>query len=202
MLSLNSAQLQAQVRQNSQELASYLHDLHQWEKDVKHKEKDLRAGKLTLTKQQSTSSSSPSLASPPVRSAQPSVTLRDPTADDAARFAQLKAEGNELFGKGQHSAAIECYNTCAILQPNNPLPLSNRAQCHLKLRDFHLAEQDCDAALTIDPAHVKSLFRRATARKELKRAPGAVDDLQRLLQLDPINKPAQSATPHQRLHRN
>ena len=191
--SFHSAQLQAQVRQNSQQLASYLQDLHQWEKDAKHKEQDLKAGKLTLTKPSSTSSSS-TPAPPPVRSAHPPVQLRDPTAADAARFAELKAQGNGLFGKGQYSAAIECYNTCAILQPSDPLPLSNRAQCHLKMSSFALALQDCDAALAIDPAHVKTLFRRATAKKELKRVQPAIDDLQRLLQLEPANKPAQSAT--------
>ena len=201
MSSINPASVQAAVRQNSQELASYLQDLNSWEKDIKRKEQQLRAGHLTLTKPPSSSSSSSTASSspspPPIRNAQPPVTLKDPTADDVARFAELKAQGNALFGEGRYTAAIECYNTCQILQPNDPLPLSNRAQCHLKLRRWREAINDCDAALHIDPSHLKTLFRRATARKETQQNNKAIEDLQRIFQIEPTNKPAQS---HNRPH--
>ena len=191
-MSFNPASVQAAVRQNSQELASYLHDLHSWEKDIKHKEKQLKAGSLTLTKPRPSSTSSIPSTLPPIRNGQPPLTLKDPTADDAARFAELKGRGNALFGEGRYEAAIECYNSCVILQSKDPLPLSNRAQCHLKLRSFSEAALDCDAALALEPGHVKSRFRRATARKELGQTQPAIDDLQRVLQLEPNNKPAQS----------
>ena len=194
-MEFDSARLQASVRQNSQELASALRDLHAWEKDIKHKEKELKSGKLTLTKassSSSSSSSSPSSTPPPIRSALPPLTLRDPTADDTARFAELKARGNALFSEGKYTEAIECYNACAVLQPRDALPLSNRAQCLLKLRRFKAAATDCDAALALDPAHVKSLFRRATARRELKQTQAALEDIHRVLKLDEANKPAQS----------
>ena len=190
-MSFDPASVQAAVRQSSQELASYLKDLHSWEKDIKNKEKQLKAGQVTLTKPRASTSSS----LPPVRNAQPPLTLKDPSADDAARFADLKAKGNAAFGEGRYADAIDSYNACAVLQPRDPLPLSNRAQCHLKLRRFAEAVSDCDAALALDASHVKSRFRRATARKELGQTAAAIDDLQRVLQLEPHNKPAQSALP-------
>ena len=188
MASFNPLQLQHQIRQNSTELASYLSDLGAWQKDIKSKESDLKAGKITLSKP-SSSASSP----PPVRSAQPHLTLRDTAAEDAERCEQRRLEGNRLFAAGQWQEAMACYSSCVILQPSDPVPLSNRAQCSLKLGSWRAAEEDCDAALLLDPKHLKSLFRRATARKQLGKTQAALQDVKLLLQLDADNKPAKSA---------
>lgn len=48
----------------------------------------------------------------------------------------------------------------------------------LKLKKFHAAEADCDAALRLEPAHIKSLQRRATARDALGKHRAALADLQ------------------------
>ena len=39
---------------------------------------------------------------------------------------------------------------------------------------FAAAEQDCTAALSLDPTYTKALFRRATARTKLKKQKDAI----------------------------
>ena len=55
---------------------------------------------------------------------------------------------------------------------------SNRAMTYLKLQEYLKAEIDCDVALAINMNHVKSLTRRATARKKLQKHKEALVDFQ------------------------
>lgn len=52
---------------------------------------------------------------------------------------------------------------------------------------FREAETDCAIALQLDPNYVKALHRRALALKELNQLPEAHDDLQKALQMEPLN---------------
>ena len=63
--------------------------------------------------------------------------------------------------------------------------LSNRAMAHLKLQEYGKAEADCCGALDLKPDHVKSLTRRATARRRLGRFKLALVDLRKAQGLDP-----------------
>ena len=188
-MSLDAVKLQAQVRANSAELASYLQDLHSWEKDIKQKEHSLQTGKLSLTKQPKPSNPTSSSAAP-IRSAQPPVALPSTASSDQQRFAAAKDRGNALYAKGDYHAAIAEYNQCAILLPLDPLPLSNRAQCWLKLQQWSEADRDCSAALELDATNVKALYRRAMARRGLGRLEDAATDADRCLAIEPVNKPA------------
>ena len=188
-MSLDAARLQAQVRANSTELASYLSDLQSWEKDIKRKEHSLQAGELKLTKPTAASKSASSFTAP-IRSSQPPVPLASTASSDQQRFAVHKDAGNALYAKGEYRAAIAEYNQCAILLPFDALPLSNRAQCWLKLQQWSEAERDCSAALELDARNVKALYRRATARKGLGQLDSALADLDRVAAIEPNNKPA------------
>lgn len=71
---------------------------------------------------------------------------------------------------------------------------ANLAQAHLKLARYDQAIQCCSLALAVDPGHVKSLFRRASARLL---DPSANDDvtaietdLNRVVELAPEEKGA------------
>ena len=188
-MAFEAAKLQAQVRANSTELASYLHDLRDWEKDIKQKEHKLQTGKLSLTKQP-TSSNPTASSRAPIRSSQPAVALPSTAGSDQQRFAAHKDRGNSLYAKGDYNAAIAEYNQCAILLPLDPLPLSNRAQCWLKLHQWSEADRDCTAALELDRTNVKALYRRAMARKELGKLAEAAADIDRVIGVEPANKPA------------
>lgn len=81
--------------------------------------------------------------------------------------------GNALMAKKETSAAVSCYSAGLALGGDDGaltvLLLSNRAQAHLQLRSFALALLDADAALSVDPTHAKSRFRRGRALWELER---------------------------------
>ncbi|EPY74841.1 Sperm-associated antigen 1-like protein [Camelus ferus] len=60
-----------------------------------------------------------------------------------------------------------------------------RALCYLKLCQFEEAKQDCDQALQIDNRNVKACYRRALAHKGLKNYQKSLNDLNKVLLLDP-----------------
>ena len=71
-----------------------------------------------------------------------------------------------------------------------PVYLSNLAACLLKLDHWDLADSAATRALVYDPKHVKALYRRALARRDLGRLNAALADLEWLLTIDKFNRPA------------
>ncbi|KAJ8781439.1 hypothetical protein J1605_007883 [Eschrichtius robustus] len=59
------------------------------------------------------------------------------------------------------------------------------ALCYLKLGQFEEAKQDCDQALQMDLGNVKACYRRALAHKGLKNYQKSLNDLHKVLLLDP-----------------
>lgn len=55
-------------------------------------------------------------------------------ADKIAKAAELKAEGNVLFSKGDFEAANGKYTFAIALDDENPILYANRAQCLLNLK--------------------------------------------------------------------
>lgn len=55
---------------------------------------------------------------------------------------------------------------------------------------MYSAESDCTAAIKLDETYVKAYHRRASARIGLKRYKDAVQDLEKILELEPANKEA------------
>jgi tetratricopeptide (TPR) repeat protein len=181
--------MQMAVKQNAQELNAYLKDLQSWSGSVKQKDEALKAGSLVLTKA--------AAAPPPIRGAnaaakaQP-VLLPSSASADEARFAESKAAGNAAFAAGRFEESLPHYSQCMLLNPRDAIIPSNRSQALLKLQRWHEAEVDASTALSIDPAQVKALFRRAQARRQLRKYAGAMEDCQALEKLDPSNKAAKA----------
>eukprot|EP00435_Cladocopium_sp_Y103_P025058 s1947_g6.t1 len=66
---------------------------------------------------------------------------------------------------------------------------SNRAYARLQLEQWSSAEGDCSEALFLNSKNPKALYRRALARKELKKFQAALDDVKQLLpMLEPPQK--------------
>uniref|UniRef100_A0A8C4PYG3 Dynein axonemal assembly factor 4 n=1 Tax=Eptatretus burgeri TaxID=7764 RepID=A0A8C4PYG3_EPTBU len=88
----------------------------------------------------------------------------------------LKEKGNKLFSSGCFQAAINAYTLAIRLNNKNHVLYSNRAACHLKLRNFHKAIEDSTRALdllvpAVDVnaiARAKAYVRRGTAFCELQ----------------------------------
>ena len=138
--------------------------------------------------------------------------LDDPDDESDLDQAKLaKEEGNRFFKMRNYYEAIQKYtDTVNLLKtkkgetkspPTHPTQvdeevqvrvaaLSNRAACHLKLRNFKDCIQDCDTILKRDKQHTKALFRRSQAHKSKGMNEMAYRDVLLLLDVDGLNKPA------------
>ena len=74
-----------------------------------------------------------------------------------------KIEGNKHFKAGEYTKAVSCYTNAIAKDSSNPVYLSNRALCYLKLDSFEDALQDAEAAVELDPNTHKYLYRLAMA---------------------------------------
>jgi len=184
---------QLNVRQNAAEISAFLKDLQSWSGDVKKKDEALSKGELVLTKQ--------TAKPPPIRGSAAAdggadgpakVLLPSSASADEARFAAAKAAGNAAFAAGRYEESLTHYAQCMLLAPRDAVIPSNRSQALLKLSRWHEAEVDASTALTLDPGAVKALFRRAQARRQLRKYAAAAADCAELAKLDPQNKPAKA----------
>ncbi|KAI1786106.1 TPR-like protein [Ganoderma leucocontextum] len=107
------------------------------------------------------------------------------------KFAEeSKDEANELFRRGAWLQAAQMYRGSAVMAAPEPTYLSNLAAALLKLNLWKYADSAASRALMHDPKHVKALYRRALARKELGHIDGAMNDISRLLEVERDNGPA------------
>ena len=131
-------------------------------------------------------------------------SLDDPDEESYFDRAKLeKEEGNRLFKAADFEGAISRYTeVCTLLKKNKDeenkneeertirtAALSNRAACHLKLRNFKRAIEDCDTILKHDSKHTKALFRRSQGHKSKGMNEMAYRDILLLLDVEPENKP-------------
>ncbi|KAI0641701.1 hypothetical protein C8Q79DRAFT_287282 [Trametes meyenii] len=89
---------------------------------------------------------------------------------------ERKEDGNAKFRRGDFRGAAECYREAAVVDAPRPVYLSNLAAALLKLELWDVAQSAASRALYHDPKHPKARFRRAVARKHLKRYYGAKTD--------------------------
>ena len=90
--------------------------------------------------------------------------------------AEARSAGNSAFRSGNYQQAVEWYTRSIAAEPTDELSLSNRAMAHLKLSQWNAAEADATEALRLNPTHVKSWHRRASARRALGRIRDALLD--------------------------
>lgn len=103
-----------------------------------------------------------------------------------------KDQGNAYFKDRFFERAKDCYSS-GLKEPNianttRVTLLSNRAACHLKLDSLESCIADCSDALILDPVFPKALFRRAVAREKLGELSKSLDDLLKLIKIEPQNR--------------
>lgn len=106
-----------------------------------------------------------------------------------------KAQGNKAFVEKQYQKAIDLYSKAIALDKNNPVLYSNRAQCHLNLRDWIRASNDVEVGLRLNPNEkikVKLLYRKGLTAKGSGSVVMAKRAFEEALQLDPENQAAAS----------
>ncbi|XP_057424136.1 uncharacterized protein LOC130717792 isoform X2 [Lotus japonicus] len=107
--------------------------------------------------------------------------------EDVPDAASEKDLGNEFFKQKKFKEAIDCYSRSIALSPT-AVAYANRAMALIKLRRFQEAEDDCTEALNLDDRYIKAYSRRATARKEVGKFKGSMEDADFALRLEPNNQ--------------
>ncbi|XP_023971678.1 sperm-associated antigen 1 [Physeter macrocephalus] len=114
-----------------------------------------------------------------------SCSHHQPGITDEKMFKTLKEEGNQCVKDKNYKDALSKYSECLKINNKECAIYTNRALCYLKLGEFEEAKQDCDQALQIDLGNVKARYRRALAHKGLKNYQKSLNDLHKVLLLDP-----------------
>lgn len=92
---------------------------------------------------------------------------------------ELKDQGNRFFSLKKYEDAISCYTKAIIKNPSQPTYFTNRALCHLKMKQWEKVSQDCRRALDMDPSLVKGHFFLGQALLETDNFDEATKHLQR-----------------------
>ncbi|KAI6659582.1 Protein unc-45-like protein B [Oopsacas minuta] len=116
-----------------------------------------------------------------------------------SEFYQIKAEGNELFKLHSYSSAISLYSSAICLltkigDQHKELSViyCNRALCQLRLHRYEQCVEDSTSSLKLNPSDIKALYRRAVALQHLSLFNQAIDDVRRILKIEPQNPDALS----------
>jgi len=92
---------------------------------------------------------------------------------------QYKQEGNRLFHLKKYEEAIKQYTKAINKGPSPAVFYSNRALCHLKLKQWELAITDCKLTIENDSQSVKGNFFMGQSEMELERYDEAISHLAR-----------------------
>ncbi|XP_057691900.1 dynein assembly factor 4, axonemal isoform X2 [Corythoichthys intestinalis] len=114
----------------------------------------------------------------------------------------LKEKGNKCFAAGNYLSALNAYNLAIRINRKIPALFSNRAACHLKLRNFHKAIEDSSQALELltpavpanAAARARAHVRRGSAFCQLQLYTEGLQEYQTALKIDPNNEALQADT--------
>lgn len=114
----------------------------------------------------------------------------------------LKDKGDKCFVTGDHQGAVNAYSLAIRLNRKIPALYSNRAACHLKLRNLHKAIEDSSQALDLltppvaanAAARARAHVRRGSAFCQLQLYAEGLQDYQAALKTDPHNEALQADT--------
>jgi len=79
---------------------------------------------------------------------------------DPVKAEEEKELGNELFKKGDYSAAIKHYTEAIKRNSDDPKLYSKRAACYTKLAAFDLGLKDCEMCVKLDDQFIKGYIRK------------------------------------------
>nr|XP_045373163.1 sperm-associated antigen 1 [Camelus bactrianus] len=98
-----------------------------------------------------------------------------------------KEKGNEAFNSGDYEEAVMYYTRSISVLPS-VAAYNNRAQAELKLQSWNSAFRDCEKVLELEPGNIKALLRRATTYKHQNKLQEAIEDLNKVLDVEPHNE--------------
>ncbi|XP_017297249.1 dynein assembly factor 4, axonemal [Kryptolebias marmoratus] len=124
--------------------------------------------------------------------------LKDLTEDER-NPEWLKERGERCFLSGDYLGALNAYSLALRLNRKIPALYSNRAACHLKLKNLHKAIEDCSQALDLlspavdanAAARLRASVRRGSAFCQLQLYAEGLQDYEAALKIDPHNEALQ-----------
>ncbi|XP_055903443.1 tetratricopeptide repeat protein 1 [Eupeodes corollae] len=110
----------------------------------------------------------------------------------------LKQKSNELFKSEQYTESVEMYTNALKLCPleytkERSVLYANRAAAKIKLDSKNAAIDDCTKALELNPDYVRALLRRAKLFEDTGKLDEALEDYNKVLELDKGNLEANEA---------
>ncbi|GBM58329.1 Tetratricopeptide repeat protein 1 [Araneus ventricosus] len=110
----------------------------------------------------------------------------------------LKSKGNDCFKNAEYKEAVNFYtqalNTCPLKYQNDRSILyANRAAARISLDKKEEAVLDCNKAIELNPNYLKALIRRAQLHKKMDNLERALEDYQKIMELDRNNAEARAA---------
>ncbi|CAL1288776.1 unnamed protein product [Larinioides sclopetarius] len=122
-----------------------------------------------------------------------SIAVPGLSAVEREHIANLeRMKGNEAFKAQDYEEAV-LYYTRSLSAFRTAKTLNNRAQTHLKLKNYLEAVIDCNEVINMEPNNIKALYRRGIAHKEAKMLDLAVIDFEIILRLEPESKSARAS---------
>ncbi|QQP50403.1 Uncharacterized protein FKW44_011402, partial [Caligus rogercresseyi] len=112
---------------------------------------------------------------------------------------ELKKKGNEAYLSEDHEEAVRLYQEALDICPlefseERSFIFSNMGASRLKQGLQEEARGACTSAIDLNPTYVKALARRALIHEELDKPHEALEDVQRVLKLDPRHKECLAAS--------
>ncbi|XP_071570643.1 RNA polymerase II-associated protein 3 isoform X2 [Temnothorax nylanderi] len=194
----NSILMQKQVRDNSEDLQSEFLDLKNWEEQMKRKEQGIlneRIGQQIIPPVRSKNKKKcENKACKEVDNAEQSdesveeILSKEELENNHSKAIEYKQQGNDFVKQKKWDKAIASYSEAIKIFPYDAIFYANRALCYLKQENLYSAEADCTSAIQLDKTYVKAYHRRVTARLGLKQYKEAMDDIQKIAELEPCSK--------------
>ncbi|GAO13135.1 hypothetical protein UVI_02024930 [Ustilaginoidea virens] len=123
----------------------------------------------------------------------------DPDFRDAVKWLKtvqkldrMKEEGNGEFKAGRWRTAIDKYSAALEIDPCNKninaKLLQNRAQCKIKLKQYHGAIADAEKAISLDPSYTRARKTKANALGQSGNWEESVREWKSIQELDPEDR--------------
>lgn len=112
---------------------------------------------------------------------------------------ELKTKGNNEFKAGEYMDSLKTYTEalkcCPLAETETRSVLyGNRAASKMKMERIESAIDDCTKAIELNDKYVRAILRRAKLYEETDKLDESLADFKRVLELDPGNKEALSAS--------
>ncbi|TMW57239.1 hypothetical protein Poli38472_003164 [Pythium oligandrum] len=111
-----------------------------------------------------------------------------PALSKEEQVAQLKAKGNDAFGKRRFKESIDWYTKAIDLDSSSHILYGNRAAAYHRLKQYTKALADAKKAVELDGSWVKGHYRMASALSALERYEEAAEAFEQAFELCPTDE--------------